>query len=162
MKIQMNDIYYKVGYSLAMRNFDLQNVETKKELLEEELRNYAIFKLKELGNNNYISEKVNVIDLVNLLGENIPQEEQFNTLIHLTHCILNIAGEMQGRSITWWGENEEEYKNQPLAVFNDEGFWDSLHTYNDYSYIKTFEFVHDIFINRFMKKEKIIKKCLDN
>ena len=62
MKIQMNDIYYKVGYSLAMRNFDLQSIETKKELENVEI-SLIVTDLDSL--NDEYTESKNKIEILN-------------------------------------------------------------------------------------------------
>lgn len=164
--LRMNDIYFKVGSSLARDDFDFKNVEEKKMLVDKELKNYLIEKINENGT-KLISESshndgITTNDLVEVLASIIPEDKHFDTLRHLTHFIVNIAGEMQGHSIMWWSENEDSYKNLPVASFNENGLWDDIHTHEDDLYVKTFEFVYDLFVNSFMKKAKVNKKFLNN
>ena len=72
---------------------------------------------------------------------------------HLTHFMLNIAGEMQGWSITWWDEQDEQFIDNPLIKFNEEGKIDSLTTHKSSSYVQTFKFVHDVFTSSFMNEK---------
>lgn len=148
------DIYYKVGKDLFEHDFDHQSTEQKKKLVDASLMVYLTGKIVEediskaplLSNDPTTS----VDDLAIMLGDIIPKEEHFDTMRHLTHFILNIAGEMQGWSITWYEEKDIAYVDNPLLSFNEEGKIDSLTSHQETSYVQTFQFVHDVFTNSFM------------
>jgi len=160
--IKMNDIYYKIGSKLASYDFDNKNVDDKKELVDEELKNYVIEKISELGYSNAINSShkndVSLNDLVEVLGATIPFENHFDTLRHLTHFIINKAGEIQGRSIIWWSDNNPSCIGCPVATFDENGYWDNVSTHKTESYVNCFEFTYDVFVNQFMKKGKVNKK----
>lgn len=148
------DIYFKVGKDLFEHGFDQKDTVEKKRLVNGCLKTYLAGKVAEespikaieLSNN----PKVSVSDLVIMLGELIPEEEHFDTMRHLTHFMLNIAGEMQGWSITWWEEKDPEYIDNQLLTFNEDGKIDSLTTHKQTSYVHTFQFVHEVFESAFM------------
>ena len=109
----LRDIYYRVGKDLHEHGFDIENIERKKKLVAGSLKTYLASKIAEESTEQalVLSEKedVTVEDLVEMLGELIPEEQHFDTMRHLTHFLLNIAGEMQGWTITWWDEQDEQY-----------------------------------------------------
>lgn len=160
------DIYYKVGKDLFEHDFDHKDTEGKKKLINGCLKTYLAGKIAEespikaieLSNNPDVS----VCDLAVMLGELIPEEEHFDTMRHLTHFMLNISGEMQGWSITWWEDQDPQYIDNQLLTFNEEGKIDSLTTHKQTSYVQTFQFVHEVFSSAFMigktDGKKYIKK----
>lgn len=152
----LRDIYSKVGRDLFEQYFDHGTTEEKKEMVDVDLKVYLATKIAEENPEKakMLSDRkdVSVEELVELLGDLIPKEEHFDTMRHLTHFMLNIAGEMQGWSITWWDEQDVEFVDNPLVQFNESGKWESLTTHRDTSYVKTFKFVYDIYKNTFMEK----------
>lgn len=156
------DIYFKVGSTLANQDFDTQSVEQKKKLVNESLKKYLAGKIAEESTKRALelstNETISVDDLVDMLGEIIPIEEHFDSIRHLTHFMLNIAGEMQGWAITWYSTDEPEYIDNPLIEFNDEGKIDSLTSHPQTSYVQTFKFVNEIFKNEFMTAKKPAKQ----
>ena len=156
------DIYYKVGKSLYEKEFAFKTTEEKKVLVEGNLKNYVAGKIAEESTTKAIelsnNSKVSLDELVIMLGELIPTEEHFDTIRHLTHFILNIAGEMQGWSIVWYEEQDAEFVDNPLMNFNEAGKIESLTTHKETSYVQTFQFVHEIFKETFMTKKKVQKQ----
>ena len=148
------DIYFKVGKDLFEHGFDQKDTVEKKRLVNGCLKTYlagkiaeeSLSKAIEISNNKDIS----VTDLVVMLGDIIPEEQHFDTMRHLTHFMLNIAGEMQGWSITWWEEKDPEYIDSQLITFNEDGKVDSLTTHAKTPYVNTFQFVYEIFTSSFM------------
>jgi len=163
--IKMNDIYFKVGSQLTERGFYDKNIEEKKQLVDSCLKDYAIEKIAELGIASVLTseykDQVSLEDLVGVLGALIPEDQYFDTLRHLTHFTIMTAGDMQGRSIVWWSEEDKGCKGIPNAIFDEYGSWDSLSTHKDDSYVDTFNFTYDVFMNRFMTKQKVMKKNSD-
>lgn len=158
--IELIDIYSKVGMKLAMQNFDFATVEEKKQLVDDNLKTYLIEKVSKInGTSTFVDSKnaISVEELVNLLGELIPTEKHFDTLRHLTHFILNIAGEMQMHSIVWYSKTDQEFVDKQEASFDSEGKWDSLTTHQEHSYVQTFHQVYGIFKEVFMAKSKTIQ-----
>lgn len=154
--IELKDIYFKVGMNLAKEDFDFRATEDQKELVDKHLKEYLKDKLSEITSSQIkdSNNEVSVEILVDELGEQIPNERHFDTIRHLTHFILNIAGEMQRWSIVWYGENSPEYIDNSLVKFNINGKWESLTTHNDESYVTTFKQVYGVFKEVFMSKEK--------
>ena len=81
----------------------------------------------------------------------IPKEKHFDTIRHLTHFVLQIAGTMQGWDIIWFVEESDTYINNPEVLKYNE-MWDTLKTHQDENLVQTFKFVFDTFENNFMKK----------
>lgn len=154
--MNLMDIYYKAGKDLYEHDFDSSTTEKKKKLVEASLKTYLAQKIMEedisktplLSNDSEIS----IDDLVIILGNLIPQEEHFDTMRHLTHYLLNIAGEMQGWSITWWEEQDAQFIDNPLIDINESGKWNSLTTHKETSYAQSFRFVYQAYKNQFMEK----------
>ena len=154
--IELKDIYFKVGMNLVKEDFDFRATEDQKELVDKHLKEYLKDKLSEITSSQIkdSNNEVSVEILVDELGEQIPNERHFDTIRHLTHFILNIAGEMQGWSIIWYGECNPEFIDNSLIKFNINGKLESLTTHNDESYVTTFKQVYGVFKEVFMSKEK--------
>lgn len=152
----LRDIYFKVGKDLYQHAFDIEPIGRKKELVDDCLKKYLIYKVVEenaaVASKIGKAESISVEDLVEMLGDLIPREEHFDTMRHLTHFMLNIAGEIQGWSITWWDEQDIAFLDNPSINFNEEGKIDALTTHKDSSYVQTFRFVYEVFKDTFMKE----------
>lgn len=166
-KISFNDIIFKMNqYVMQQSNCFEPDIEKQKELVESCLKKYTIEKLQELNSNKMISDEaakeLSMIDLFEELAGMIPKEKHFDTLRFYTHYILEIAGSLQGWSITWWNNDDQEDLE---VLFNMDGKWDKLNTPLNEDYVKTFVFVYDIFQNNFMVKDsakKITSKSENN
>lgn len=157
--ISTKDIYYKVGKVTIENGFLDKNVKDKKLIVIEEIKKYIISKLTELGvTNKILKEKFSIMDLFEILYNTIPKEEHSEVLSHIVHCILNIAGTMQRYEIVWWQEKSEQFINNSIAEFNEDGTWDCIKTHEETNYCKVFDFVYDVFINRFMEIPYIKRK----
>lgn len=124
--INIKDIYYNVGSSLLEKGFWEKDIEEKKELIDEELKNYIIEKIQTFGVSELIVNKeqeLNVTELLQILASYIPLEEQFETLRHFTHYILQVAGDLQGYYITWWSESDAKLKENSIIEFDENGLW---------------------------------------
>lgn len=161
----MQDIYYKVGSSLCEQGWDDASIDEKKKMIDHSLKSYIISKFEE-RNIPYLNEgeakDVSVTELLQILANNIPKDEHHTTLNHFIHCILNIAGDMQLHSITWWQEKDPVLIEFPLIEFtrlDGSEKWDNLATHEKTDYVKTFEFVYSIFQSEsFMSKDNNVKK----
>lgn len=166
-KISFNDIIFKMNqYVMQQSNCFEPDIEKQKELVESCLKKYTIEKLQELNSNKMISDEaakeLSMIDLFEELAGMIPKEKHFDTLRFYTHYILEMAGSLQGWSITWWNNDDQEDLE---VLFNMDGKWDKLNTPLNEDYVKTFVFVYDIFQNNFMVKDsakKITSKSENN
>ena len=160
----LTDIYYIMDSYIIQNGFNRINLEGKKQLLENSLKKYISNKIATIDKTKIIRgedlEKVSVNDLVDILGELIPEEEHADTLSHLTHYVLGVAGTMQGYSITWWSEEEPSFIECPLIEFTEKGEWDTLKTHRNTSYVKTFSLAYDVFKNTFMSKTKDNKQLV--
>ena len=154
---QLTDIYYKAGKDLAEHGFDAADTNKKKKLVNASLKNYVTTKIIEEDVEKtfllYNDPDISVEELVEMLGEIIPEEQHFDTMRHLTHFILNIAGEMQGWSVVWYQDDDETFLNNSLAEYNDKGKLESLTTHSKTSYVDTFKFMHGLFNEVFMEKQ---------
>lgn len=161
-----NDIYFKVDSSIVNRDFWEVNIEEKKQLIDSELKKYIILKIKELGNNTSMlnDEKNNtsVNDLLKILASIIPEEDHFETLRHFVHYVIQVAGSLQNYAICWWIEEEEKLIDIPVVEFVENGLWSNLKTHKETNYIKTFDFVYDVFTNQFMTKSNTPKELVFN
>lgn len=151
--IRMNDIYFKVNSKLVERGYNFVGVDKKLKLLDDTLKQYLVEKINELQTKPIIlednDESITVYDLVTILGELIPKNEHLNTLDKLTHYILDVAGTLQGFSITW--EANAELGNIRADIKN--GIWVTLDSNKDEDSVKTFHFVYDILQNQMIKNK---------
>lgn len=159
--VKINDIYRKIGLRLDEQNFLTKDFQEQKELVDSELKIYLISKIEELGFVPNIDERNDVNGLVNNLGLIIPVDKHFDTIRHLTHYVLSIAGIMQQREIIWYSQNDSML-SFPTVDIDECGIWDSLTTIEDNSYVEIFEYTYDVFINKFMKRSKIKQKYKTN
>lgn len=154
--IRMNDIYFKVDSKIVERGYNLVDVTRKLELVDEELKNYAIEKINELQPNPVILENNNesttVYDLVTILGELIPKKDHFDTLRHFTHYVLNIAGDIQSFCIPW-AADDTSVLGSPRADIDENGLWTELNSHKDEDLVKTFHFAYDILQNQMVKNK---------
>lgn len=148
------DIYSKIDEKLTEQNFYSKNNEEKKLLVDNELKNYMLEKIEQLGITGVLKSEhkneVTVCQLAEVLSTLIPQNEHFDTIRHLTHYVTHIASTIQGYTITWWLCEDAELGN-PEVTFYQNGKWDELNTHPQESYIKTFETAYNTFQNNFMK-----------
>lgn len=156
--LMFNDIYFIMRKFLLECDLTDTSIEYQKKIVDDCLKKYTIYKLQELNANKMISEnvtkKLNMVDLFETLASMIPKEKHFDTLRFYTHYILDIACPLQGRSITWWSDEEQK---EVEASFNEEGKWDKLNTPLNEDYVNTFKFVYDVFQNNFMVKNPVKK-----
>ena len=161
--VNINDIYTSMDKKIVNEGYHLSNTEEKKKLVDNGLKDYIISKINELGKVNSLttqnSEQLSTLELFHMLANLIPKENHFDTIRHFTHYILNIATDIQGCYIIWYGDNDEKFLHEPLVDFDINGEWKSLTTHDDTDLVKVFEFVYDIFMNKFRVKQ--IQKRID-
>ena len=153
----MTDIYFEIDSHILVQGFWKVDIEDKKRLIDKELKRYIILKIQQLGNKmicNTDYQEMNVPDLFRVLAELIPKEDHFDTIRHFTHYILNVAGNLQGWSITWYVEDDELLIEKPLIEFDEENRWTELKTHNQTNYIVAFLATYSAFQNYFMCKDK--------
>lgn len=152
--VLFNDIYSRINSGLVSHKYWEQDVNGKKMILDLELKNYIISKIQEMNLYNMLSnvsyEKLSVSNLISILAANIPREQHDCTLNHFIHYILQVAGSLQNWAITWWCEENEDLIENPIIDFNEVGVWDKITTHIDTDYVKAFNFVYEVFINRFL------------
>lgn len=155
---RLDDIYYKIDREIVANGWHEVDNEGKKILVDNALKKFMSAKITEFDSTKRLQTEdqpdITVNDLVEILGETIPEEDHFETMRHLTHYVLAVASGLQGWSIVWEVDNSEEFLDNPHATFNREGKWDTLTTHEKSSYVKTFEFAHDIFNQMILGKEK--------
>lgn len=139
-----NDVFLKVGRALSNQNFYDLGIEEQKQLVEKEIACYIKEKVGTI-------EKATLDEIVEELGKKLSDSDKEKLLKSCTHCLLNIAGNMQNWSIVWFEEKEE-----PSILFTKEGKWDNLTTRQDDLIENKFMFALDIFRNYFFNKHNKI------
>ncbi len=155
-----NDIYYKVGKGLVAHDYYQKDINTQKELIELEIKKYIISKLEEL--NLKASMKLSIYELINLLNQRIDAKDKEKILPHFTHCILNLISDKQNYSVTWYVEDDESLKENPVLNFNENNLCDKLITHINIDYVKVFGFVYYTFKDKMFLKEKQKKLASDS
>ncbi len=157
--VNIRDIYNKIDIQLMEEDYWNLDIEDRKRLIDKFLKQYIILKINEINFNALCetNKELSTIELFELLSSLIPKEEHFETIRHFTHYILQISSNLQGWSIIWWGEEDDELVENPLVEFDIDGKWNKLVTDNRTDLVKTFKFAYHIFMNEFMiiKKDEI-------
>ena len=152
-KMNSNDIYNKVNAQVREKDFHQLDIEGKKELINTELVNYTLEKIKHFK----ISQPpLDLAEVLKLIDETLETSEEKNEFFrHYTHYILKVASGLQGWEIIWWEEDALSLQDKPLITFNDDNKWDTLTTHRETPPINITLFVLDIFDNQFAKNEAI-------
>jgi hypothetical protein len=165
--MESNDIYYKVDKKIVENNFWTKSIADKKILVENELFNYTVLKIDDIGKFQITSKKINNLnDLLHYVNDNLSNFEQREKFFsHYTHYLLKIVSAIQGTHIIWWQEDDLSLKENPIIEFNEEGLWNNLKTHTNTEPIHITKFVLDIFKNQFginnineISKIKVLKK----
>lgn len=153
--INTNDIYSKINPILIKNNYHNLDIKGKKTLIDKALKVYIISKLDEIGKLNLLkednTEKLSVVDLLEILANEIPEDKQHSTLNHFVHLIANLAGNLQGFGVIWWQDDDKSLIENPIIDFNENGFLNQIKTHENTPYVKTFNLVYYTFMNEFMK-----------
>lgn len=154
--LNTRDIYFKVDTQIVEKGFWTIDDISKKQLVEDELKNYTIDKLKQVfSNHKNINNELSLYELLNQLDECLITIEDKNEFFrHYTHYILNIASGMQGFAIVWYQEENKKLIKKPFGEISENNIWDSVKTHQETAPINTTLFVLDIFKNHFMVKTK--------
>lgn len=157
--VNIRDIYNKIDIQLMEEDYWNLDIEDRKRLIDKFLKQYIILKINEINFNALCetNKELSTIELFELLSSLIPKEEHFETIRHFTHYILQISSNLQGWSIIWWGEEDDELVENPLVEFDIDGKWNKLVTDDRTDLVKIFKFAYHIFMNEFMviKKDEI-------
>lgn len=155
----MRDIYSKVDNKLLENNYWNVGINEKKLLIDMCLKEYIIEKIQDLKLSKLAQENIDMtlIDLFKYLASLIPKEEHSNTIVHFIHYILGICSNLQSWSITWWQEDEDDLIQNPVVDFNIDSKWDTLTTNINTDYVKTFEFVYNVFCEKIVKSRDVKK-----
>lgn len=151
VELETMDIYFKVGKRLIEKEYYIATPEEKKKLIEKELKNYILEKIREISNEKYLEysnkEEKSVPQLLQILANFIKEEEQFDKLRHFIHFIVIITSDMQNYLIIWSSEYTDELKKMPRIEINEQGFITELITHidDDKNLLQLFNFVYTYF-----------------
>lgn len=151
-QINTFDIYHniKVDYS-----FYEETTEDKKKILDEKLKEYLAIKV---ANSYYKAFDIDVLkelttkELITMLLDRIPTNEQNEILENIIHAILNFSGNIQSYSVVWFQEEDENLVTLPEVIFDEEGKWTELKTHKNTDYKLIFDTVYNTFLNDVMKE----------
>ena len=151
------DIYYKSNKEIGTKLYDEKSIGGKKAIVNKFVKNYMLEKISELGFPDVLDsphkDEVSIYDLIDVLGDLIPEENHFDTLRHLTHYMLMAADNIQLFPINWWN-SEDDTLGEPTATFTETGKWDKIDTHPNESYVTTFKFTYDLFQNKLANTSK--------
>lgn len=157
----MMDIYKIVDEEIVENGYWACDVNQKKELIDEALKKYILYKIKGLTGSNALTKNYdscdNVDELFEILANLIPKNRHMDTIRHFTHYILNVASDIQGFFITWESECDKEALDPPKLIVREDGIWEKLETNPspNEDYVASFLFIYDTFKNNFMVKEPV-------
>ena len=108
-KIRLEDIIPKIGTKLITQDYYSKSINEKKQMIEEELSTYMLFKIAMINPNRLDVEKdYTLSELFQMLDEELPRENGFSQVDHIIHYILALASEIQGIYIIWQSSDEDE------------------------------------------------------
>ena len=144
----LTDIYLFINLSLIEKKYYSLSRNEQVVLVNEELKKYVIYKIKLLSK-GIVDESLELSELVKILA-NYVDVRDYKTIDQLTHFLLGIMGTIQGKSITWYCKEEEEYINNPkVEIENCRVTNITTHFKNDSVY--TFNFLLDYYTNYFVE-----------
>ena len=147
--IKMEDIYYQVDSYIMENGFATASFEEKKQLVDYGLKKYLALKINQLDRSKKLPEdkysEVTVIDLVNLLGEMIPEDRHSQTLTHVVRYILDNASLLQGKKIKWKRENDIELADSTYFELNAHQQVIAMKTHIFPNFPQTIKFVYDVY-----------------
>ena len=147
------DIYHRIDFILNENGFAEADNRRKKELVLAALRTYTMQKILESGLNvGTLSDDQN-LSLEGLLqfldskiASPIVKDEFFSPF---SHCLINIASNMQSYVIDWRIEDDIEPENLLMAC-NNQGQWNSLKTNIETEPINITLYLLESFKNHFL------------
>lgn len=119
---------FKDVYSINFSDdFYKLNINKKKEMFEEKLKDYL--KKKILNKNNlYFCDNSSMDSLVETASVYYGDE----VIADLIHAVLNFASNMQGYHIVWYcNEDLEELDNKTIYIEKKDNMWESLRTWKN-------------------------------
>lgn len=147
--IKMEDIYYHVDSYITENGFRNASLEEKKQLVDYGLKRYLALKINQLDRSKKLPEdkysEVTVIDLVNLIGEMIPEDKHSHTLGHVVRYIIGSASLLQGKNIKWKRENDIELADSTYFELNDHQQLTAMKTHVFPNYPQTIKFAYDVY-----------------
>ena len=152
--LEMNDIYHKVDTTLILSNYWNIEDEERKLLVDHALRYYLADKISVMDERKTFDELVekSTIELLNYLEGHLSEFEKKDSLRHVIHYVINLTSNLQEYAVVWEESQDEQFIEQPLAVFDDNGKWDRFITHHETSYVKAFEVAYDVLQNKFSFK----------
>lgn len=158
----MNDIYMYVDFRIVERDFWEVSMEEKKKLIDEELKKYIVYKMKELDSSFMIPKENNlsVMDLLKQLSLKVSTEQK-HELSHFTHYILKVVSALQSYYVVWFIDDTVP-AGEPVLECDSSGLWQNIKTRDDIDSISIFSFVYDAFQNQFMISENLEQQKILN
>lgn len=158
-----SDIYSVVDNELVKKGFWFCDVDEKKRLVGDELKNYLLHKINGCSLDESLlcdgKSDLSVNELLGILIKINQDTHPFEIVSHFIHYIIAVAGSIQKCVILWW--TDDELIGDPVITFDNDGVWDRLTTNNSHDPLSIFNFVYDVFINNFLVNEKAKDvKCL--
>ena len=158
-----NDIFRRVDCSAVLCGYNnTSDVNVKKQIITDSLKLYLLDKMHEMSATRSVKsidlKKVTVEELIDMLGELVPEQHHFDTMRFITHYLTAVSSSLQGWEIVWPVEDNIALIDSPMATFNEQGKWDTITTHEKTSYTKTAQFAYEVFKDQVLVKKD--NKCL--
>ncbi len=141
-EINTRDIVWYIGRKLINDGYYKEDIEGKKRLVEERLRNYLSYKLCD----SVLISEIDKRDVNELIVELYKKCNLKRDIVdQVIHYILGLIGNFQGRCIIWTSSLVDKAKLP--VIKEDDGLVDELVTSDDSDPIEVFNFVYDYFKN---------------
>lgn len=141
--VNLTDCLAILSISLANNNYHKASFEQKKIIVYQELKNYIIYKIKEIDENIVIDQKYDPSTLITILANYVD-------ISQIIYFIISKMTIEQKHSITWFIDNKYE-------VIKNNNLIEKILTDNDY--VQAFNFIFDYYLNEFkLENVKTLKK----
>lgn len=155
-----NDIFRRVDCSAVLCGYNnTSDINVKKEIITDSLKLYLLDKMHEMSATRSVKsidlKKVTVEELIDMLGELVPEQHHFDTMRFITHYLTAVSSSLQGWEIIWPVEDSLELIESPMVTFNEEGKWDTITTHKNTPYAQVAKFAYQVFNEQLLVKKDI-------
>ena len=155
-----NDIFRRVDCSAVLCGYNnTSDINVKKEIITDSLKLYLLDKMHEMSATRSVKsidlKKVTVEELIDMLGELVPEQHHFDTMRFITHYLTAVSSSLQGWEIIWPVEDSLELIESPMVTFNEEGKWETITTHKNTPYAQVAKFAYQVFNEQLLVKKDI-------
>lgn len=155
-----NDIDVCMCERLNNRNFsEITENSTKKQMIEEEFRDYLVERLK-TEDANLLVDKKDVVSMVQMIYEQNSNDKE--TVGYLTSYIMRVVEHLLNCPIEGMYSENEEYIEKPCITFLEDERFIKYEVHKKTSPLLKFNVIWGVFVNLYQEQELSLKKLPKN